>query len=143
MRFWRSVQKRGDDECWPWQGAINRTGYGFIGSGNRNILAHRLSYELQVGPIPDGLVIDHVAARGCTLRNCVNPAHLEPVTADENTRRGNGIGMQNAAKTHCPRGHEYDKLYKHGEIMERVCSTCAREALRRFRARARARKATS
>ena len=79
-------------------------------------LAHRVAYELQVGPIPVGLQLDHL----CRVRSCVNPAHLEPVTSAENTRRG-----LRAMKTHCPQGHPYA-----GENLlirptgQRRCRTC-------------------
>lgn len=69
--------------CWLCASGVNWAGYAqFIASGSR-VAAHRWSYERFVGPIPDGLQIDHL----CFVRNCVNPSHLEPVTAAENTRR--------------------------------------------------------
>lgn len=86
-RFWSYVLKNGPGGCWLWAGAVEANGYGVFVLPNRNVKAHRFSYELNVGPIPEGLQIDHVYANGCRHRNCVNPAHLEPVTAQENTRR--------------------------------------------------------
>src|SRR4051794_245047 len=74
--------------CLLWMGAKTRGGYGFIRRADASITkAHRLAYELLVGPIPDGLHIDHVASRGCESRLCCNPAHLEPVTPGVNARR--------------------------------------------------------
>lgn len=70
-----------DTGCWVWRGRTNRDGYGKIG---RQTLAHRAYYEALVGPIPDGLTIDHL----CRNRACVNPDHMEPVPAVENVRRG-------------------------------------------------------
>lgn len=95
-RLLRKVDQTPD--CWLWTGAVQSSGYGSIGiCGGRTALAHRISYELHVGPIPAGLHIDHL----CRNRLCVNPAHLEPVTAAENNRRtGHG------AETHCKRGHD-------------------------------------
>jgi len=80
-RFWKRTI-RSADGCWEWIGGISKAGYGQMSDGGSN-LAHRFAYELLVGPIPDGLQIDHL----CNVRNCVNPAHLEPVTGLENMRR--------------------------------------------------------
>ena len=83
--FWRKVSK--GDDCWLWQGARTRGGGGFYGSfrlEGRSRGAHRIAYEWERGPIPDGLVLDHL----CRTTLCVNPAHLEPTTIVENVRRG-------------------------------------------------------
>lgn len=78
--------ERTDAGCWRWTGRLSSAGYGET-SGERHgvkVLAHRVSYETFVGPIPDGLHIDHL----CRNRACINPEHLEPVTLQENLRRG-------------------------------------------------------
>jgi hypothetical protein len=88
-RFWRHVDVRGQDECWLWQGYVQANGYGRFMVGDREArLAHRVAYELAIGPVPARLVLDHVRARGCEHRHCVNPHHLEAVTMAENLRRG-------------------------------------------------------
>jgi hypothetical protein len=92
--------------CWLWIAAIDpQNGYGRFGDWQdgrtRSFWAHRLSYELYVGPIPDGLVIDHL----CRTRCCVNPDHLEPVLHLTNVLRGE-CGKKRE-RTHCSRGHEY------------------------------------
>lgn len=69
--------------CWLWTGSLTWDGYGLFRENNRRTGAHRFAYEYHVGPIPAGLQLDHL----CRVRNCVNPDHLEPVTASENTRR--------------------------------------------------------
>ncbi len=104
QRFWEKVEKTAT--CWLWTGALQPNGYGRF----QNYLAHRYAYELLVGPIPSGLTIDHVKTRGCKHRNCVNPAHLEPVTQKVNNARGVGAAVtkaRHAAKTHCKLGHEF------------------------------------
>jgi hypothetical protein len=92
--------------------------------------AHRAFYMELVGPIPDGLTIDHL----CKVRNCVNPDHLEPVSRGENTLRGNSPHAQNARKTHCLNGHLYDEQNTYITPRgERACRACHRmwKALRR------------
>lgn len=91
--------------CWPWTAGLGRGGYGVFWVPPHQRCAHRLSYELEVGPIPDGLVIDHL----CRNRSCINPGHLEPVTHRINLLRGETIQAANARKTHCLRGHPFDE----------------------------------
>lgn len=94
-----------DSGCIEWIAGTHGVGYGLFYAGRTSTAqtgrtaAHRWSYEYHVGPIPDGLEIDHL----CRNRLCVNPEHLEPVTRQENLRRSHG----NHAKTHCPSGHPY------------------------------------
>jgi hypothetical protein len=109
-------------ECWLWTG--NQThGYGSIRVEGHHLRVHRVVYEAMRGPIPEGLTIDHL----CRVRNCVNPAHLEPVTAVENVMRGETITGINARKTHCVHGHPFDaentRIRPDGS---RACRECKR-----------------
>jgi HNH endonuclease len=88
--FWARVDKRGPDECWPWTGTLTKKGYGQFWRP-RMTTAHRMAYQLHHGiTLPPGheVEIDHVKDRGCTRRDCCNPAHLEAVTPGENHKRG-------------------------------------------------------
>jgi hypothetical protein len=85
-RFWEKVDADPADGCWLWTGRRNVGGYGVTSynfAGRNHWLAHRLSYSLAAGPIPAGMVLDHL----CRVRHCVNPDHLDPCTAVENSRR--------------------------------------------------------
>lgn len=142
-RFWDKVKVDlssplvRDEHCWIWIAAHLVQGYGQFSVGSRKdnsrkmVRAHRFAYKAMIGPIPDGLQLDHL----CRNRACVNPSHLEPVTGIENTRRGlTGIvtALRERAKTHCPKGHPYDETNTgYTSNGWRYCRTCARERERR------------
>jgi hypothetical protein len=113
--------------CWLWQRRRIAKGYGQVwvpGVGNR--FAHRVFYEHLVGPIPDGLTIDHL----CRVTACCRPDHLEPVTSRLNTLRGATVTADNAQRTHCLRGHQLagDNLVAaHTRRGWRECATCHRQ----------------
>lgn len=135
-RFWSKVDKTG--ECWEWT-AASADGYGRFGIEGKSVQrAHRVAYELLVGPIPESLVLDHL----CRNTGCVNPAHLDPVTQNENVRRGqhpSGDQHYLGGKTHCLRGHEFTpgNTYKPPGKNQRHCRACKNERDRERRRRQR------
>ncbi len=141
-RFWAKAFMAGPDDCWPWLGYKQPSGYGKfrIGSnadGSRKMeLAHRLAWVLFYGDdIPPGMQIDHL----CRNRGCVNPSHLEVVTPQENTIRGTAAQRTRETRaliTHCPQGHPYagDNLHL-SPSGKRRCRACGRAATARWSAR--------
>ena len=113
--------------CLRWQGTHHSAGYGLVGSR----YAHREVWEREVGPIPEGYQIDHVATRGCVWRDCVEVAHLEPVPQAENVRRQANVIAQKA-RTHCPKGHPYaGENLRLRSTGQRGCRQCDRDSVRK------------
>lgn len=108
--------------CWLWLWSVNPSGYALFRQSKGTILAHRISYERQRGPIPDGMQLDHL----CRVRCCVNPTHLEVVTNQENARRG--IRRTEAtSRTTCVNGHLWvPKDTRTTRRGQRVCRVCER-----------------
>jgi HNH endonuclease len=148
-RFWAKVDKHGSipthrpelGPCWSWDAKHDACGYAMfslrrlVEPGQHPFVAvgaHRVAYELLVGPIPLNREIDHL----CLNRGCVNPAHFEVVTHAVNTLRGTSPQAVNAIKTCCDHGHEFvpDNTYIRSNG-HRQCRTCGREAVRRYVAR--------
>ena len=112
-------------ECWEWRGRLDRSGYGRHGWK----LAHRVVWEEEVGPIPEGLTLDHL----CVNPPCVNPSHLEPVTASENLRRRHA--RERVDDDHCKRGHlmTEENTYRYEGWFS--CVECRRAASREYQQR--------
>lgn len=123
-RFWPKVDKTSHpDGCWLWTGAKIKD-YGIIHvRGRKNVRTHRVAYELLVGPVPDGLELDHL----CRNPPCCNPAHLEAVSHKVNSLRGESPWARNARKTHCKRGHPFDEANTYVRTTgDRACRKCQR-----------------
>ena len=127
-RFWGKVDRQGPvpahrpdlGRCWLWTGYLGTRGYGTYTLDGAWVLTHRAAYELTVGPVPDGLQLDHL----CRNPPCCNPGHLEPVTGAENMRR--------ARRKVCSRNHDYEANVYVSPKGARQCGACMklREAQR-------------
>lgn len=127
QRFWGHVDKT--STCWNWTGTITGEGYGQFTAQRARWRAHRLAWMWANGPVPSGLVLDHL----CRNRACVRPDHLEAVTIRENVLRGIGTSAVNARKKKCDRGHPLDD--------SRTCSVCRRAIDKRAIAKRKAERA--
>jgi hypothetical protein len=134
MRFWAKVLV--GDGCWEWIGAKAHGGYGSIWWKGRTCSSHRVAYECLVGPIPEGLTLDHL----CRNRACARPDHLEAVSSRVNTLRGDGRSAAQHRQTRCSRGHELDtantRIDSNGARHCRPCSNLTKSAWRRLRTKA-------
>ncbi len=128
-RFMRLVCPEPMSGCWLWLGLSNNFegGDGYARFHQNRILryAHVISYELHVGPVPEGLELDHL----CRVSCCVNPKHLEPVTHQVNCQRApeiwKAMTARQTSKTHCPSGHEYTPENTRRRGNGRYCKACA------------------
>lgn len=125
VRFWSKVSKT--PSCWLWTSPLTKKGYGQFTVGSKNFSAHKWSYETFIGPVPGDLTLDHL----CRVKHCVNPAHMEPVTREENSRRGH-LFREWPVLIACPKGHPYDEvnLYIDPKGYPK-CRTCRREGMRK------------
>jgi len=116
---WSRVRIR--EGCWEWVGAKDKFGYGQMAIDCKKYKSHRITYQWLIGPIPEGLELDHL----CRNPNCCNPIHLEPVTHQKNMVRGNA-GKWQRDKTHCKHGHEFTEENTKVENGHRRCIACAK-----------------
>jgi len=115
----------GETKCWLWNRSVRSDGYGTYYANGKQNYAHRFAYETLVGPVPEGMQLDHL----CRVRNCINPKHLEPVTQEENTRRA----VEANRRTACPQSHPYDEKNTYLYHGYKKCKTCKLEATRKWR----------
>lgn len=119
-----------ENGCWCWTSSIKPNGYGCFWHDGAQRNAHRVSYELFIGPIPEGLDLDHL----CRNRACVNPEHLEPVTRSVNLNKGLKKSKV-PKKLFCKNGHEFTQentaVYEY--VRGRRCKTCANATAKKYR----------
>lgn len=114
--------------CWEWQAGKDKDGYGKTVLNKKHWRVHRLFYTIFIQKIPSNLVSDHL----CRVRNCVNPAHIEPVTQKVNTLRGEAVTAKNAQKINCPQGHPLNEDNLVNMKNGRMCKKCANAHSRRY-----------
>ncbi len=130
-RFLERLDKTDPSGCWFGYRKPRADGYTPMLIDGRWTYAHRLAYELLVGPVTDGLELDHL----CRDPRCVNPAHLEPVTRRENLVRGETIVARQVKATHCVNGHEFTLSNTYTRKSRRSCRACHRDTERARRSR--------
>lgn len=138
-RFMAKISMGAPDGCWMWTASTQGRGYGQFKWGTKVVLAHKTMYEIENGPVPAGMLLDHTCHNDsgcpggvtCPHRRCCNPAHMEPVTSRTNNLRGEGRAAEAARRTHCIRGHEFNDANTYVQTgksgaPKRACRACNR-----------------
>lgn len=133
-RLLEKIDRKNFNDCWYWSGKRNANGYGVMGIGSRTdktrkmALAHRVSFELFKGEIPDG----HFVCHTCDKPSCVNPDHLFSGTQFDNMQDCAQKGRtKKTTSTHCKHGHPFDEENTSFTAGQRACRVCRRDASRR------------
>lgn len=137
-RLWSKVEVHHPAGCWEWIGKSDPRGYGVFTIKSKSFLAHRVAYTTLIGPIPQGMCLDHL----CRNHSCVNPDHLRVVSERENLLAGYGFGAKRARQTLCKNGHPLSGqnlwvYQRKGSGLRRVCVTCHRKNCREYQSRRR------
>lgn len=122
-RVFSLVSVDAETGCWVWHGYRMPAGHGRVRVDGKKVLVHVWVWGQFVGPVPEGLELDHL----CRNPPCCNPEHLEPVTHRVNVLRGEAPAAAHARKTHCPRNHPYDEQNTRIYRGSRYCIACQRE----------------
>lgn len=131
-RFWAKVDRDGETGCWLWVANKTHDGYGRFSVGSKYVYAHRFAWTLENGQVQEGLQLDHL----CRVRECVNPAHMEPVDCRTNVLRGVSPSAMRAAQIECIHGHKFDDTNTYWRPDGgRECRTCHRQREREYRAK--------
>lgn len=131
-RFESRIERVPGVGCWIYTGQQLPNNYGYFVIKKKHIYAHRFSWMIYRGNIPDGFVVDHL----CSVRECVNPSHLEPVSQKENVRRTIFRGRnrsQFSGATHCVHGHEFTEENTRRRGGRRLCRSCGRSRQKKYR----------